>query len=103
MVVPNVDPRLVAGHIVNTVRDGLADRIIREVMYQRALRRAGRLPFSSAILEIADQLLLLCVHGDDGLLAPQVPGGGRIDMLELFVAIGMRESLARLLHCLQAV
>jgi hypothetical protein len=58
-------------------------------VHLHVLRRLCRLPLAAGILERADQFLLLRVDGDDRLALPQERRRGRVDVLELGVAIGM--------------
>lgn len=62
-----------------------------------------RLPFTPAVFEIADQLLLLGVHRDHGLTLLLVGVYLRVDVLELGVAVDMSTALAGLAIGLQAV
>src|SRR5262249_11401925 len=66
-------------------------------------RRALGFPFPAAVLEVADQLLLLRVHGDHGLSHVLECSRPSTDVLELCVALGMLCTLACLLVPLQAV
>jgi len=50
---------------------------------------AFRTIIGSAILEVADQLLLLGVDGDDGLLLSLRRNDFRVDIFELGIAVGM--------------
>lgn len=72
-------------------------------MHQHLLGRAFRLPLPTAILEVADEFLLLGVDRDDGLLAPQIRSRRGIDVLELGVAVGMRGALPSLPHGPEAI
>jgi hypothetical protein len=65
--------------------------------------RTAWLPFLPRILEIADQLVLLRIDRDHGVLTLQERRGRRVDVIELGVAIGMRGPLAALAHRLQTV
>ncbi len=60
-------------------------------------------PFPPAVLEIADQLLLLAVDRDDRLLILQCLEAGRVDPPELQITIGMLVPLPGLHVRLQAV
>src|SRR6266850_686864 len=103
MVAADADPRLVACHVVDPIRDGLAGRVVGEVVHQRLLGRGPRLPLPAAILEFADEFLLLGVDRNYRLLPAQERGRGRVDVLELLVAVGLRRPLAALAYRLQAV
>jgi len=103
VIAPHAHPRFVACHIVDPVRDGLADRVPGKVVHAHRLRRPGRLPFLARILEIADQFLLLRIDRDDRLLAPQQRRRRRVDVLELRVATRMRGPLAPFADRLETV
>src|ERR1019366_74998 len=60
-------------------------------------------PLAAMILVVADQFLLLRVHGNDGLARPQSLFDCAVDMPELRVAIGVRVPLLGLAVALQAV
>src|SRR5580658_3906667 len=60
-------------------------------------------PLTARILVIADQFLLLGVHGNDRLASPQSVFDGTIDMPELRVAVGMILPFLGLAVTLQAV
>ena len=118
MVVPHADPRLVAAHVIDTVRNGLPARVGREIVDAHRLRRALRLPFAPAIrsqpglpmkpgragtIEVADQFLLLGIDRDDRLLTLQEAVCGRIDVLKLGVAVGVRGPFPAFARRLQTV
>ena len=65
----HVHPGLVAAHIVDTVGNGLAARIVGDIMHQRRLGLVLWLPLAPRVLELAHQFLLLGVHREHGLLA----------------------------------
>ena len=56
VVLAHRHPAGVAPHVVDAVRDRLAQVRVREVVDVDALRPALRLPFPPAILELTDQL-----------------------------------------------
>ena len=62
-----------------------------------------RLPLPSRVLEVADQLLLLGVDGDDRHAPLDAVLRLGVDVLELRVAIGMLRALDGLVRRLQAV
>ena len=70
---PDADEAGVGGHIVDAIGHDLAELLVLEVVHVHALRIAFRTIVGSAILEVADQLLLLRVDGDDRLLLPPAP------------------------------
>ena len=79
-------------HVVDAVRDGLAHRLVHEVVHAD-LAPAPPAPFPAVVLEIPDQLLLFRVHP-----TPAARRGTRrapaVDVAELGVAVGMRAALA---------
>ena len=72
-------------------------------MHADRFGRAGRLPLLTGILEIADQFFLFRVDRDHRLVALQERHGGRVDMLELRVAIRMRRALVGFAQRLEPV
>ena len=103
MVAADADPRFVARHVVDAVRDRLARRLAREVVHLHVLRRLRRLPLPAGVLEFPDQFLLLRVDGDHRLALLQEGRGRRVDVLELGVAIGMLLPFAGLPQRLETV
>lgn len=83
---PDTDPSLVVGDVVNTVGRGATEFGVDEVVGADLFGRSGRLVFTAAIPEVADQFFLLRIDGDRRL----VGGDGGLDrlgdMLELSVA-----------------
>src|SRR5262249_50876758 len=71
--------------------------------HQYHLGLAFLLPLPTAVLEVADELLLLRVDRDHGLVPAEERLGSRIDVFKLLVAIRMRGSLAPFLHRMQPV
>src|SRR5205814_9576334 len=71
----------VGGDVGDAVRNRLADGLVREVVNVDELRLARRLPLSTSVLEVADQLLLLGVDGDDGNAPLDARLGGGVDVL----------------------
>ena len=61
------------------------------------------MPFTTAVLEVAHELLLLGVHGDDRLAFGLRRPNALIDVLKLSVAVGMGAALAGFDIGLQAV
>ncbi len=72
-------------------------------MHPHLLRLALRPPFSPAVLEVADEFLLLGVHRDDRIARPQIRLGRGSDVGELGIAIRVVRSFARLAVGLQAI
>ena len=79
MVGADRHPAGVRGHVVDAVRDRLAEFLVGEVVdVDRAPVMPGRLVLPAAVLEVADQFLLLGVDRDDRL-----PGRDVLDDLRL--------------------
>ena len=74
VVAPHAHPRLVSGHIVDAVRDGLPTGIRREIVDEHRFRLARWLPFPPSVLELANQFLLLRVDRNHRLPAPHGTG-----------------------------
>src|SRR5262249_22346673 len=66
---PDADEAGVGGHIVYAIRHDLAEFLVLEVVHVHTPRIAFRTVIGSDILEVADQLLLLRIDGDDWLLS----------------------------------
>ena len=96
LVIPTLDEAGIGGHIVHPIGHDLAELLILEVVDVHAQWGAFRTIIGSAILEVADQLLLLCVEGDDGLLLTRRRNDFRVDIFELGVAVGMLGAFIRL-------
>src|SRR5450432_688024 len=99
----HADEAVVGGEIVHAVRDRFADGVAGKVVDIYQFRLALRLPLAAPVLEVADQLLLLRVDGDDRHAALDAVLGLGVDVLELRVAIGMLLALDGLVRCLEAV
>src|SRR4051794_8646259 len=67
------------------------------------LGASGGPPFTTPVLEVADQLLLLGVHRDYGLAMALGVADPTIDVFELLVSVGMAGSLLGLPIGLQTV
>ena len=93
---PDADEAGIGGHIVHAIRHDLAELLVLEVVYVHAPRVAFRAIIGSAVLEVADQLLLLRVDGDDGLLLGLRRNDFRVDVFELGIAVGMLRAFIRL-------
>ena len=61
------------------------------------------LPLLTAVLEVADQFLLLRIDGDDWLISRLERLDRRIDVLELRIAVRMTCSLAVLAQDMEAI
>jgi hypothetical protein len=90
-------------HVVDAVRNRLAHRVAGEVVDAHPFGFTGRLPFAPTIREIPDQFLLLRVDRNHGLPTSRERRGGRVDVFELRVAVGVRRPFARLLQGVQAI
>ena len=90
VIAPHAHPGLVAGHVVDAVGNRLPEGVGREIVHVHRFRRPLWLPFPPRILERTDQFLLLCVDGDDRLLAGKEPVRGRVNIRKLRVAVGVR-------------
>jgi len=82
----------IVGQVINTVRDRLADGILRPVMRQHRLGRPA--PGPPSVLEVADQLLFFRIHADDGFAS-------RLKLFALFggvpeLGLALRRRAARL-------
>jgi hypothetical protein len=102
VVDPHAHPALIAGQIVNPVWNRFAHLLIHEIVDCHRFRLTLGLPFTSAIAELADQFLLLCIHRNHRLATRLKSLHGRIDILELRIAIGMRLPLSGFAVALQA-
>jgi hypothetical protein len=100
---PDGDPALVARDVVDPVRNGLEERIVDEVVHVHGLGLALRLPFSSAVLELPDELLLLAIDGDHRLSSTLHPQCLVRDVLELGVSIRVIPTFEGLAGRLEAV
>ena len=69
MIDANAYPPLIPGNIIDTVRDGLAQFFVHEIVDEHLVRLSLRPPFTAAVAEIANQLLLLGIHRDYGLVS----------------------------------
>ena len=85
---PDADEAGVGGHIVDAIGHDLAELLVLEVVHLDAPRIAFGPIIGTAVLEVADQLLLLGVDGDDRLLPGLRRNDVRVDVLELRVRSG---------------
>src|SRR5436309_2929582 len=99
----HTDPPRVAREIVDPIGNRLAALRDEEVMDPHRLGLARRPPLSSRVLEVADQLFLLGIDGDDRLPGALSTPHLLVDVPELRVAIRMIRPLARLAIGLQTV
>src|SRR6266446_6313115 len=103
MINADTDPPSVRRLVIDPVRDPLAQFFILEIIYIDQFRRSLGLPFRTGVLEIPDQLLLLGVHRDHGLIPLLELGHLSVDVFKLGIAVRVRLALARLAVGLQAV
>lgn len=103
MIDAHAHEAVIRGEIVDAVRDRFADGVGREVVDVHQLRITLRLPLTSAVLEVANQLLLLRVDGDHRYAAIDAVLRLGVDVLELRVPIRMLRALDRLVRRLKAV
>jgi hypothetical protein len=102
MVHTDADPAGIGGKIVDAIRHCPAQFLDQKIMYPNFLRLALGAPLPAAVLEVADQFLLLCVHRDHRLLLGQRRGNALADVGELRIAIRMAAALPGLAVGLQA-
>ena len=103
MVHADADPAQVGAHVVDPVRNGLAELGVDEVVDPHLWRLSLGMPLPSGVLEVADQFFLLGIDGDHWLIARlEVPHAGG-DVLELGIAVRMLATFACLARPLQAV
>ena len=103
MIDPDRHPALVVGDVIDPVGDRLAELWVFEVVGADLDRLAGRAPLTPAVLEVADQLLLLGVDRYHRLAGGHRARDRGVYVLELRVAVGMLAPLADLRGGLQAV
>jgi hypothetical protein len=90
----DIDPALVGGDVLDAIGRDLAEFGYLEVMHPNGLGLALGTQLFAAVLEVADQFLLLGVDGDGGRTRCDGCRYRRIDVLELPVAIRMARALA---------
>jgi hypothetical protein len=86
--------------VVDPVRARVAARVGGEVVGVDLDRLSLGRPLTPAVLELADQLLLLGIHRDDRLLGGQRTSNGVVDVVKLRVAIRVIFPLAGLVVAL---
>src|SRR5215212_2911760 len=91
-----IDPSLIGGDIVDAVWRDLAAFRDGEVMHPDRLGLSFRAELAAPILEVADQLFLLCVDRDHRFAGSLERLHLGVDVLELSVAVGMVGAFARL-------
>src|SRR5947207_6719139 len=90
MIRSYADPALVLSGIENAIGYSLTELFVLEIMRAHRFRFSYRLPFLSAIFEIANQFFLLRIHGDDRLPALLEILTLAIEILKLRIAVRMR-------------
>ena len=103
MVDADTDPSLVLRDIIDTVGDGLAERLVDEIVYAELLGLPLGSPLLSRSFEVADKLLLFSIDRNHRLPAPLSRIDAGVDKLELCVAVRMLIALNRLARALKAV
>src|ERR1035441_6854970 len=98
----HVDEPGIASEVVDSVGIGAGHLGTGKIMPVDLVRRPRFTPLAALVLVVADQFLLLRIHGNDGLARPQSLFDGAVDMPELRVAIGMIVPLLGLAVALQA-
>ena len=96
-------PSLMVEDVVHIVGNGLARRLVDEVVNADLFGFATGVPLAPGVLEIASPFLLFRVHRDRRLATAVKGSHRRIDVLEWSVAVGMRGALPRFAVGLQAV
>src|ERR1019366_3346486 len=96
-------PTDVIGYVVNPVRRRLAQFWDYEIVNTNLLRLSFGTKFATAILEIADQFLLLCVHRDHRVSLRLERFHCFANVLKLRIPVGVQASLNRLLIGLETV
>jgi hypothetical protein len=99
----DADKSVVGGEVVDTVGDGFADRITGEIVNVDELRLILGLPLASAVLEIADKLLLLGIDRNYRDIAVNTVLSFGVDVLELRIAVRVLRALDGLGGRLEAV
>ena len=90
---PTLTYPCVGGHVLDAIRDRLAQLLVHEIVYVDPLRLAARKPFPPTIFEMSDQLLLFGVDADHRVAASDVFAGPVVEVAELDIAIGMLGAL----------
>ena len=85
----DVDIPLVELEVVDAVGDRLAELLVLEVVDAHELWLALQMPLAPAVLEVADQLLLLAIDRNHGPAGNDRRLRGLVDVLKLGVAVGM--------------
>ena len=102
MIDPHADPAGIGGDVVDAVGHDLAELRDLEVMHPHLLGIALGPQFPTTVLEVANKLLLLGIHGNRRLLLGLERLDAGIDVLKLGIAVRVMASLTRLVVGLQA-
>ncbi len=89
MVDAHAHPSRIAADIVDPVRGRTAQFLVDEVMHPHLFGASPGPQFVPAIPEVAHQLVLFGIDGDDWLLPAESPLHLTVEMFELSVAIRM--------------
>src|SRR4051812_1858406 len=100
---PHADPPLIGGDIIDAVGRDLAEIRIKEIIDANVLGFSLGLPFLAAVLEIADQFLLLGVDGNHWIASRLVLRRLASDMGELGVPVRMLATFPGLAGRLETV
>jgi hypothetical protein len=99
----DANPSFVVADVVNAVGRGAAELGVDEIVDANRLRRSGRPVFPSAILEVADEFLLLRIDGYCWLPSRDRSLNRLGDMPELRIAIDVARAFERLSIALKRV
>ena len=87
------DPARIGGNLRDAVGHDLAERLVLEVVHLHAFGVALWPPVAAGVAVIADQLLFLRIHGNDGLAGRLGREDLGVDGFELGVAIEVAGAL----------
>src|ERR1039457_1718962 len=93
---PNADKASIGGHIIYAIGSDLAEFLVFKVVRVYPTWITFRAIVGSAILVVADQLFLLRVDGDNGLVLSLRFSDLCVDIFELSVSIGVFRAFIRL-------
>jgi len=99
----DADPRIVVRYIVDAIRIGPSQFLVDEVMHFDLLGIPLRPPVAAAVLVLANQFLLFCIHRDHRLGCIQGGLGPVVDVFKLGVAVRMARAFQCLAVSLQTV
>src|SRR6516225_4286130 len=89
MIHAYADPTFIATRVIHSIGKPLAQLLVFEIMHAHGFWCALRLPLSSPVLEISDQLFLFCIYGNHRLSTFLKLAAAPAEILKLLVAIGM--------------